>query len=94
MSEAQVTREQLNELERNLRPVIAKLLGEPVSDTSVFITCTPVLDDPDGASVMRFEIRVRGQEISSEQEEKVSKLLRTPSTEERIVKAKTVPPVY
>ncbi len=93
MSEAPVTRAQLDELERNLRPVIAKVLEEPVNDTTVAITCTPVRDDPDGASVMRFEVKVRGQSITAEQEEKVAKLLSTP-TDEKIVKAKTSPPVY
>jgi hypothetical protein len=92
MSEAPVTREQLDELERALRPVIAKFLDEAVSDTTVAITCTPVRDDPDGASVMRFDVKVRGESITPEQEEKVARLLRS-SGDPNIVKAKA-PSVY
>ena len=87
MSEDPVTRAQLDELERALRPVIAKFLEEPVDDTTVAITCTPVRDDPDGASVMRFEVQVRGESITPEQEERVSRLLRS-SGDPNIVKAK------
>ena len=92
MSEPLVTRTQLDELEQSLRPLIAKVLGEPLPDTTVAITCTPVRDDPDGAAMMRFEVKVRGQDISPEQEEKVAKLL-SRGTDEKIVKTKTIPPV-
>ena len=85
--EEPVTREQLDELEKNLRPVIAKFLEEPEADTTVAITCTPVRDDPDGASVMRFDVMVRGEPISYEQEQRLSQLLRS-SDSQKIVKAK------
>lgn len=87
------SREQLDELEKQLRPVIAKFLEEPADVTIVAITCAPVLDDPAGASVLRFEVKVRGQDISSEQEKKVAQLLRT-ANDEQIAKAKAEAPVY
>ncbi len=77
--DAPITREQLDELERGLRPVIARFLAEPATDTEVMITCTPVRDDPAGASIMRVEVKVRGQVISSDQEEMLTRLLSTPS---------------
>jgi hypothetical protein len=83
-----VTREQLDQLEQDLRPLIAKFLEEPELDTAVTITCAPVMDDPDGAALMRFEVKVRGKNIDPEQEEKVSKLLLN-SGVGQIVKAKT-----
>lgn len=89
--EPQVTREQLDELEQRLGPVIAKFLGEPAGDTTVAITCTPVRDDPDGASIMRFEVKIRGVPIPQEQEEKVARLLG--GSDPNIVKAKA-DPVY
>jgi hypothetical protein len=92
MPEAHITKEQLAELAQSLRPVIAQGLEESVADTTVAITCTPVVGDPDGAAVLSFEVRVRGQNISPEQEEDVAKLLRT-SGVGQIVKRKSQPPV-
>ncbi len=85
-----MTRAQLDELERRLTPVIARFLEEPVDDTTVAIMCTPVHDDPDGASIMRFEVKVRGEPISEEREQKLAKLLCSES-EPNIVKAKPGP---
>ncbi len=75
MAESPITEEQLAHLSHMLRPIIADFLKEPVGDTMVKITCTPVADDPKGASVMRFQIQIRGEDLSPEREAQVTKLL-------------------
>ncbi len=80
-----MTPEQVSQLAESLRPYIAKLLKEAVADTTVGITCIPILEDPHGAARMRFEIKVRGQVISPQQEQEVanflsSKKITTPSS--------------
>ena len=70
---SQISTEQLQQLSSMLQPVIAKYLEEPVVDTTVSITCTPINeDDPDGASIMSFDVKVRGHGISPEQEEMIA----------------------
>ncbi len=81
MPESQVTDEQLTQLSHMLRPVIAKLLGEPVGDTMVKITCTPVEGEPAGTSRMSFQIQVRGEDLSPEREALVTRLLSAGSAE-------------
>jgi hypothetical protein len=71
---SQVTQEQLDELAAMLTPTVARLLDEPAGDTTVSITCVQV-HSSDDASIMRVEVRVRGAEISAEQEAKVAAFL-------------------
>jgi hypothetical protein len=71
-----ITRTQIDELERHLRPVIARFMSEPETDTSVSIICIPVRDDPNGAAIMRFEVQVRGKPITSEDEQRIAHFLR------------------
>jgi len=55
---------QLEHLAALLRPGIARTLGEPAEETVICITSSD-------ANLLRFEVRVRGQEISPEQETRV-----------------------
>jgi hypothetical protein len=70
-----MTVEQVNQLAESLRPYIAKLLKEPVADTTVDILCIPILEDRHGLARMRFEIKVRGQDILPQQEREVALFL-------------------
>ena len=90
---SRVSEEQLRTLSRMLQPVIARCLEEPVEDTTVEITCTPVdAEEPDGASIMSFQVRVRGVDATLEQEERISQLLRTHAAASgTLVKTKRVP---
>lgn len=69
-----MTQEQCDELAALMRPGIAKLIEESIEDTTISITCSSMPEaDPNGPSVMRFEIRVRGEVLSSEREHRVAK---------------------
>lgn len=67
-----LTEQQLDALAGALRPSIAKILWEPEGDISVALI---VLADPPR---MRVEVRVRGKEVSPEQEAEISQFLQSP----------------
>ena len=58
-----------------LRPTIAKLLNEPLGETAVKITRSPVVVGDVPMSRLSFNVQVRGANISPEQEELVAKYL-------------------
>jgi hypothetical protein len=87
---ADVTQQQLDEMAEALRPYIAEFLKIPPADTTVAISCTPVVAEgaPAGAAIMRFDVRVRGEPLSADQDAKVRHFIQT-STSKALVVPKT-----
>ena len=80
MTDEKVTQDQLDELAASIKPVVRMIIGARADqDLLIRITCADLPDHP-GVHVMQWEMKLDGEDLSPEQDAKVTELLRVANT--------------